>query len=122
MKNFLRALRFAWPYRGRLVLSLMCAVMAAALWGLNFTAIYPTLKLLRADTTLLAEVDQQIAALQKDIEKVEGNLESLQGRAREVEGLPSNRFSEQMRRDATRDLVKQESRLENLRQIGRAHV
>ena len=115
MKNFLRALRFAWPYRGRLVLSLMCAVMAAALWGLNFTAIYPTLKLLRADTTLLAEVDQQIAALQKDIEKVEGNLESLQGRAREVEGLPSNRFSEQMRRDATRDLVKQESRLENLR-------
>src|SRR5439155_12318415 len=29
MKNFLRALRYAWPYRGRLIFSVICAVMAA---------------------------------------------------------------------------------------------
>lgn len=115
MKNFLRALRFAWPYRGRLFLSLFCALMAASLWGLNFTAIYPTLKLLRADTTLLAEVDLQIAGLQRDIAKVEANVDELQQRARESESLPSTRQTEQIRRDHTRDLVKQESRLENLR-------
>ncbi|MFZ4647311.1 MAG: hypothetical protein ACOYNP_16280, partial [Gemmataceae bacterium] len=64
MKNFLRGLRFAWPYRGRLIVSIICAVLAAALWGLNFTCIYPTLKLLHAETSLLAEVDILIAGIQ----------------------------------------------------------
>ena len=115
MKNFLRGLRFAWPYRGRLIVSIICAVLAAALWGLNFTCIYPTLKLLHAETSLLAEVDILIAGIQRDIDKVEVGLEGLQIKARELDRMVSNRYSEQMRRDATRDLVKQEGRLENLR-------
>src|SRR5262245_38651475 len=41
MKNFARALRHAWPYRGRLLISVVCALMAAVLWGGNFTSIYP---------------------------------------------------------------------------------
>ena len=31
MKNFLRALRFVWPYRHRLFLSIGCALLAAVL-------------------------------------------------------------------------------------------
>src|SRR5437763_73007 len=34
MKNFLRALRFAWPFRFRLGLSIVCALLAVALRGL----------------------------------------------------------------------------------------
>ena len=37
MKNFLRALRHAWPYRRRFAVSVFCAAFAAMLWGLNFT-------------------------------------------------------------------------------------
>jgi ATP-binding cassette, subfamily B, bacterial MsbA len=46
MKNFLRALRSSWPYRGRLIASLVCALLAALLWGLSFTAISPVLEIL----------------------------------------------------------------------------
>ena len=60
MKNFLRALRFVWPYRGRLILSLGCALIVALLWGANFTAIYPILKILREGQNLQGWVDSQI--------------------------------------------------------------
>ena len=48
----LRALRYCWPYRHRMVLSVVCALLAAVLWGLNFTAIYPVLKILGSDQNL----------------------------------------------------------------------
>ena len=46
MKNFLRGLRWTWPYRGRLVLSIVCALCGAALFGANLSIIYPTFRLL----------------------------------------------------------------------------
>src|SRR5262249_39731921 len=67
MKNFIRALRSSWPYRGRFLLSLVCAIFAAILWGLNFTAIYPVLKILSTKQSLQEWVDERIAVTQKDI-------------------------------------------------------
>ena len=46
MKNFLRLVRFAWPYRVRFVLSLGCAVMVAILWFANISSVYPLLQIL----------------------------------------------------------------------------
>ncbi len=46
MHNFFRALQFAWPHRWKFIASLLCAIMVALLWGANFTAIYPFLKIL----------------------------------------------------------------------------
>jgi ATP-binding cassette subfamily B protein/subfamily B ATP-binding cassette protein MsbA len=68
MKNFLRALRHSWPYRRRLLLSVVCALLAAVVWGLNFTAIYPVLKILGNEQTLQEWVDGQIEETQKQIE------------------------------------------------------
>src|SRR5579884_1047744 len=60
MKNFLRALRCAWPYRVRLGVSVFCAVLAAVFWGLNFTAIYPVLKIIGSDKNLQQWCDTEI--------------------------------------------------------------
>ena len=46
MKNFIRLLRFAWPYRWKFGLSLGCAVMVAILWFANIGAVYPLLQIL----------------------------------------------------------------------------
>jgi ATP-binding cassette subfamily B protein/subfamily B ATP-binding cassette protein MsbA len=46
MRNFFRALRGAWPYRGRLALSIVCALCAAVFWGLSIASIGPVLQLL----------------------------------------------------------------------------
>ena len=66
MKNFLRALRFAYPHRFRLAISILCAFLAAALWSLNFTAIYPILKIFGSGQNLHAWVDSSIKKIQEE--------------------------------------------------------
>src|SRR5262249_22882871 len=71
MKTFLRALRYALPYRKRLVLSILCAFMAAIFWGLNFTAIYPVLTCLENGQSLQVWVDGAIAGKQREIDQLQ---------------------------------------------------
>ena len=52
MKNFLRAMRLVWNYRYRTSFPWYCALTAAFFWGLNFTAIYPILKIVGSDQNL----------------------------------------------------------------------
>jgi ATP-binding cassette subfamily B protein/subfamily B ATP-binding cassette protein MsbA len=61
MRNFIRALKFSWPYRYRLIISLAAAVCVAALWSLNLSAIFPVLKILASDRNLQTWVDEEIA-------------------------------------------------------------
>lgn len=70
MRNFLRALKHSWVFRRRLFVSIFCALVAAALWGLNFTAVYPVLKILGQNRTLLEWVDDKIVANQVEIERL----------------------------------------------------
>jgi len=48
MKNFLRSLRYLRPYRTRLIVSVVCVLLIAALWGGGLGALLPGLKLLMA--------------------------------------------------------------------------
>jgi subfamily B ATP-binding cassette protein MsbA len=66
MRYFVRTLKLAWAYRVRLVCSLVCALFAAIFWSLNFTAIYPTLKILGSKQNLQEWVNASIESLQKD--------------------------------------------------------
>jgi ABC-type multidrug transport system fused ATPase/permease subunit len=60
MKNFARLVRFAWPYRGRFVLSLGCAVMVALLWFTELGAVFPLLKILLGGENVQGWVSDQI--------------------------------------------------------------
>ena len=57
MRNFLRTLKYSWRYRYRLAASVVCALLVAALWSLNLSAIYPVLKILGTDNNLHEWVD-----------------------------------------------------------------
>ncbi len=106
MKNYLRALRHAWPYRRRLVLSLVCAVAAAVLWGLNFTSIYPFLKLLHDDQTPQQWVDGCIASLNKTIDEKQKDVDRLNDLEEKLDRQPpGNRFEEQRREQQRRELA-----------------
>ncbi len=111
MKNFLRALRYAWPYRTRLFISVACAICAAVLWGLNFTSIYPVLKLLNNDQSPQGWVDNCIALCQKEIDQIEKVSDSLTEKAKDLDKVENNKFFEQQRRENTHSLVKVESKL-----------
>jgi ABC-type multidrug transport system fused ATPase/permease subunit len=72
MKNFARLARYAWPYRGRFVLSLGCAILVALLWFANLSAVYPLLQILfhsqncqRWVAEQIDETTMEIAALRE---------------------------------------------------------
>src|SRR5258708_5957771 len=105
MKNFLRAFRFAWNYRFRLFASVLCAMIAAVFWGLNFPAIYPVLKIIGSDKNLQQWVDREIQRTRKEIRNCETNVHDMTRHQHEVEALaPSQERSHQLR-DIARDLA-----------------
>ncbi|HVS34802.1 MAG TPA: ABC transporter ATP-binding protein [Gemmataceae bacterium] len=111
MKNFLRALRHAWPYRRRFILSVLCATMAAMLWGLNFTSVYPVLKLLNNNQTPQQWVDGCVSDVQADINQLEPQEQELQDKLHDIDGRPTSNLAEKEKRDATNELARVERRL-----------
>ena len=86
MKNFLRALRFAYPHRIRLGISILCALFAAGLWSLNFTAIYPILKIFGSGQNLQTWVDTSIKKIQEEqIDPKEKKIAKLRQELRQIE-------------------------------------
>jgi ABC-type multidrug transport system fused ATPase/permease subunit len=91
MKNFARLVRFAWPYRVRFGLSLVCAALVALLWGANISAVYPLLKILFYESENCQKwVAQKIEALETEVETIDTRLDEVAfiGRA----GAPTNRI------------------------------
>ncbi|HEV3263836.1 MAG TPA: ABC transporter ATP-binding protein [Gemmataceae bacterium] len=112
MKNFLRAVRIALPYRGRLILSVVCAVFAAILWGLNFTAIYPVLKILSNDQTVQEWVDREVKNTQDEIDKLQGNVDHNLKASKRLERQPFSKSREQQKRNLAHNLVRTQSQLQ----------
>jgi subfamily B ATP-binding cassette protein MsbA len=113
MKNFLRAVRCAWPYRGRLVISLVCAGLAAVLWGLTFTAISPVLEVLGNKQNLHDWTQSEIRTLDAKIAKLKAERE---GPDKEMEELTKQRPSalrDKLLRDLTLKISKLERDLQN---------
>jgi ATP-binding cassette subfamily B protein/subfamily B ATP-binding cassette protein MsbA len=116
MRQFLRILKYSWPYRYRLLASVFCALMVAALWSLNLSAIYPVLKILSTDQNLQQWVDAEIDALQKqrnDPARAEKMAELRAGLER-LEQNPDTPNAETLARKATQELARLEGQSENL--------
>ncbi len=111
MKNFLRALRHAVPYRRRLILSILCALCAAVLWGANFTSIYPVLKLLNTEQSPHQWVDGRINEIQAQITEYQNKDEELSHLKELEESKQRNSYVEQRIRDINRDLSRWEAKL-----------
>ena len=114
MKNFLRAMRFAWPYRYRAAFSVICAVLAAAFWGLNFTAIYPVLKILGSDKNLQQWVDDEIKRTKTEIDGWRTQVDQLTKAQQRLEDDPSAPDRKKHLRNIIGELAKIESKLQPL--------
>jgi ATP-binding cassette, subfamily B, bacterial MsbA len=100
MKNFLRALRFSWTYRWRLVISIFCAFIAAGLWGLNLTAVYPVMKILGSNQTLQEWIEQEINNASHAIEERSKELEKQKSELKKVQAWePIAKLSEEEIKD-----------------------
>jgi subfamily B ATP-binding cassette protein MsbA len=116
MKNFLRALRHTWPYRQRLIFSVFCALFAAILWGLNFTSIYPFLKLLHTGQTPHEWVDESIADAERNIADLETQIAQINRKKKQLDDtIPRPAGFHKIRRDLDRELFKVDAKMGPLR-------
>lgn len=105
MRNFRRCIWFSWPYRRRLVVSVVCAVVVALLWGVNLGAIYPVLKLLKDGNNLQQWVDQEIADHQEKRAVHAKEIEKLNGVLANLEQKPQTKETEKEKRGLTASLA-----------------
>ncbi len=112
MRHYLRVLRCAWTYRHAFILSVICALIVAALWSASLSAIYPVLKILSTDQNLQEWVDGEIDRLQAELEKPE-RRQLLERLREELRGLdvsnPPNR--ETLERKFIQQIAKLEGEL-----------
>lgn len=112
MRYFLRTLKLAWAYRVRLICSVLCALFAAILWSLNFTAIYPTLKILGSDQNLQEWVNDSIERVKKQVEPLQTDIDQRVKGLKEAEADPNLVDKDNVVRRATRELARLQGKLE----------
>src|SRR5437868_4976971 len=116
MRNFLRILKYSWPYRYRLLASVFCALMVAALWSLNLSAIYPVLKILSTDKNLQQWIDGEIDSYQQQLDNKDRlkRLDELEVKLKEFDQNPNKAEIETAERKATEELAKLEGERSHL--------
>src|SRR5580658_9508554 len=88
MRQFFRILKYSLQYWRRLLASVFCAVMVAAFWSLNLSAIYPVLKILSTDKNLQQWVDEEIENQQRQLPEIHKNLESQRATLQQIQQNP----------------------------------
>ena len=111
MKNFLRAIKFALRYRWRLVISVVCAFVAAILFGLNFSAVYPLLQMMMTDRNLQQWIDAKMKDVEEDIAQKEKELDLLSEKKRRIDTLPPGKLRDNESHNVTEELGTKEGRL-----------
>src|SRR5690242_9938667 len=101
MKNFLRALRCAWPYRRRLGISIGSALLAAVFWSANIAVIYPVLYILQNSKSLQTWVDEKIAQTQKDINGWQEEVDSLNKEQKSLARMAPGKLRDQREREVS---------------------
>jgi ATP-binding cassette subfamily B protein/subfamily B ATP-binding cassette protein MsbA len=106
-----RALRYAWPYRLRLGISIGCALLAAVFWGLNLTAIYPVLKILTKDKNLEQIVNEKIKETETHIQAWEAEMEPLTREIKKLAAEESSPQHDKRQRDLTLEVASLDNKL-----------
>jgi subfamily B ATP-binding cassette protein MsbA len=117
MKSLSRLIPFIWPYRWRLVLSVVCATLVAMLWATNLSAVFPVVKTLfdgQAPGEYVAlqteEVKAESARLAARSTEIQAELRSYQAAASvvktpaHIELINERATIESKRGDLTREL------------------
>src|SRR5206468_373889 len=95
--------------------SILCALMAAALWGLNFTAIYPVLKILGTGQSMQDWVDGRIQQRQEKIDQLQLEVDELNRKSKQLDKQPRAKGHSDQQRKLASKLASKESDLDDAR-------
>lgn len=122
MRNMIRALRYTWPYRWRLGLSVICALLVAVFWSANLSAILPVLKILSTDKTMQVWVAEEIADFERAAREEADKEQVFKDQIAKLEANPNSPDADNVRRRATAGLAETQGKLNDYNtQITRLH-
>ena len=98
MRNFRRCIWFSWPYRRRLIASVVCATLVAILWSVNLGAIFPVIKVLTTGKNLQQWVDEEVAQNQERHDAHASKVAELNAALAALEKQPDSTEREKERR------------------------
>lgn len=98
-----RVVPFVWPYRRKVMLSVVFAFLVAILWGLNLSVAFPIVKVLLEGQTLASYVEQEIAGANEQRDGKTRHLQSIQGEIEAEQAKPKPN------RDTLVDLYKKQA-------------
>ncbi len=105
MRSFLRALKFSWVYRTRLILSFVCALMVALFWGANISSVGAVLTILADEKSLQEWSAEKIEYLEKQSKIKEENRLLIQTLLSRVENDPQAVDRENVKRGLNKELA-----------------
>ena len=119
MRHFFWVLKHTWPYRYRLLASVVCALLVAALWSLNLSAIYPVLKILSTDKNLQQWVDEEIEDHQKQLDNPDrrARIAFLQSELKRLDESPNLAGKETYERKFTQEIAKLDVQIGEIKKI-----
>lgn len=77
MQQLIRLGTYAWPYRKKIIFSIVCALLVSAFWSLNLSITFPIVRVLFEGDSLHANVDREIADLKSEIQGYQQNLDAV---------------------------------------------
>ncbi|MFO0807115.1 MAG: ABC transporter ATP-binding protein [Gemmataceae bacterium] len=97
------------------MLSIVCALMAAVLWGANLSVIYPTLRLLERDKSWPDQIDEEIDRMQREYDGKAVALDAKRQELHQVTTLwPEGPTKERKERDLAGRIARDDRRLSTL--------
>lgn len=83
MKNFLRVVHIALQYKATLATSVVCSLLIALLWGLNFGTVYPFVQVIFKGESMQQWVDGQIVDAEENLSELNSELEQIESGSEE---------------------------------------
>lgn len=77
MQVLFRLGSYAVPYRRKIILSIICALLVSAFWSLNLSITFPIVRVLFQGDSLHVNVDREISELKVEIQGYQKNLDAV---------------------------------------------
>ncbi len=106
MNSFTRLIPYVWPYRKKLILSTIFAVLVAILWSMNLSAAFPVVKVLMEQQSLADYVNQEIAVSEEEIQSRTATIQRID---KQMEALEAEGGGDTV--DLLKDRARQQSKL-----------
>jgi ABC-type multidrug transport system fused ATPase/permease subunit len=110
MRSLMRVIGYAWPYRFRFFLSVLCGLFVAVLWAANLSTVYPVVSVLYYEQNLQDWIKGRIRSTEERLQTLHDEQEKLQAGALDEAPVERQRYVATRLRHISQDVSRLETK------------